>query len=236
MTQFETTRWSVVQAARSSEPSVARGALETLCCAYWPPIYAYIRRRGNSAEDAKDLTQEFFFRLLDKDYLKDVDRAKGRFRSYLMACVNHFLSNERDRNRAQKRGGGVPFLRLDFTAIEGRYVDGAWHQVSPEKLFDRAWALTVIESAMARVRAEYDSAGKKDLFNQLKGTLTGREDRIPYRELGKDIGLSEGAVKVATYRLRQRYRELLRNEIAQTLADGESVDEELRHLFSVIGT
>ena len=234
MTHFETTRWSVVRAAASTQPSQARQALEILCSTYWYPLYAYIRYRGNSAEDAKDLVQEFFVRFLEKDYLKDVDPAKGKFRSFLLASVNHFLSNERDHAKTLKRGGGVTFLPLDFAAAEERHVRGSAQDLSPERLFDRAWALTLLESALARLRREYAESGKGAHFDRLKGALTG-EDRVPYRELGVELGLSEGAVKVAVHRLRRRYRDLLLEEIAQTLTEGESMDEEFQYLLSAIG-
>jgi len=234
MTHFETTRWSVVRAAASTQPSQARQALEILCSTYWYPLYAYIRYRGNSAEDAKDLIQEFFVRFLEKDYLKDVDPAKGKFRSFLLASVNHFLSNERDHAKTLKRGGGVTFLPLDFAAAEERHVRGSAQDLSPERLFDRAWALTLLESALARLRREYAESGKGAHFDRLKGALTG-EDRVPYRELGVELGLSEGAVKVAVHRLRRRYRDLLLEEIAQTLTEGESMDEEFQYLLSAIG-
>jgi len=235
MPHFETTRWSVVRAAASTQPSQARQALEILCSTYWYPLYAYIRHRGNSAEDAKDLIQEFFARFIEKDCLKDVDPAKGKFRSFLLASVNHFLSNEWDRAKTFKRGGGVTFLPLDFAAAEERHVRGSAQDLSPERLFDRAWALTLLESALVRLRREYAESGKGAHFDRLKGSLTG-EDRVPYRDLGVELGLSEGAVKVAVHRLRRRYRDLLLEEIAHTLAEGESVDEELRHLLSAIGT
>lgn len=233
--QFETTRWSVIRAAGSSQPSQARQALETLCGTYWYPLYAYVRYRGNSAEDAKDLIQEFFTRFLEKDYLKGVDPTKGKFRSFLLASVNHFLLNEWDHARTLKRGGGVTFLPLDFAAAEERHIRGSGQDLSPEKLYDRAWALALLESALSRLRRECAESGKEAHFDRLKGALTGA-DRIPYRELGSELGLSEGAVKVAVHRLRGRYRDLLLDEIAQTLAEGESVDEELRHLFSAISS
>ena len=236
MTYFETTRWSVVRTAAAGSSSQARHALQTLCSTYWYPLYTYIRHQGNSAEDAKDLIQEFFTQFLEKDYLNDVDPAKGKFRSFLLASVNHFLSNQRDRARAVKRGGRVTFLPLDFDSVEERYVGVASQTQSPEKLFDRAWALATLESTLARLRQEYDKSGKSALFDRLKGTLTGQEDRVPYQEVGAELGLSEGAVKVAVHRLRRRYRDLLLEEIAATLAEGESVDEELHHLFSAIGT
>ncbi len=235
MPHFETTRWSLVRAA-VGQPSQARQALEILCSTYWYPLYAYIRHRGNSAEDAKDLIQEFFTRFLEKDYLKDVDPAKGRFRSFLLASVNHFLSNEWDRAKTLKRGGSVTFLPLDFAAAEERHARGPTQDLTPERLFDRAWALAMLESVLARLRRECAEAGKTDQFDRLKGMLTGQGGSVPYRELGTELGLSEGAVKVAVHRLRRRYRDLLFEEIAQTLAQGESVDDELRHLLSAIGS
>lgn len=235
MMRFETTRWSVVKAAASNHPSQARQAFETLCSTYWYPIYVYVRRRGNSAEDAKDLTQEFFARFLEKDYLKEVDPAKGKFRSFLLASVNHFLSNEADRAKTFKRGGGVTFLPLDFAGAEERHIKGSAQDLSPEKLFDRAWALSLLEVSLTRLRQECVKSGKTEHFDRMKGTLTGEDDRLPYRALGAELGLSEGAVKVAVHRLRRRYRDILIEEIAQTLAQGESVEEELRHLLSAIG-
>ncbi len=234
MTLFETTHWSVVRAAASSQPSQAREALETLCSTYWYPVYAYIRRRGNSAEDAKDLTQEFFARFLAKNYLKDLAPGKGKFRSFLLAAVNHFLSDERDRKKMIKRGGGVVFLRVDFAAIEEYCAGGAWQALSPEKLFDRAWALATIDSALLRLRREYDKTGKVVLFDRLSGMLMGQEEQVLYRELGAPLGLSEGAIKVAVHRLRQRFRDTLMEEIAHTLTEGESVEEELHYLLSAV--
>lgn len=210
--------------------------MESLCSIYWPPLYAYIRHRGNSAEDAKDLTQEFFTRFLEKDYLKEVDPAKGKFRSFLLAAVNHFLSNERDRARTLKRGGSVSFFPLDFEEAEQRYRGGALHPLTPEQLFERSWALASLESALARLRREYDKLGKATLFDRLKGTLTTREEHDRYHDIAADLELSEEAIKASVHRLRRRYRELLHEEIAQTLADGEDIEVELRHLFAAIGT
>ena len=236
MTNFQTTRWSLIRAAASSQPGEARQALEALCSTYWYPLYAYIRHRGYAAEDAKDLTQEFFARLLEKDYLKSVDPSKGKFRSFLLASVNHFLSNERDRANTIKRGGNLVFLRLDFGAIEERYIAAASQPVSAEALFERAWALASLEATLARLRSEYGKVGKAKLFETLEGTLTGCEDLIPYRDLGIQLGISEGAVKSAVFRLRHRYRDVLIGEIAQTLAEDESVDEELHRLLAALRT
>ncbi|MBW7864492.1 MAG: sigma-70 family RNA polymerase sigma factor [Candidatus Hydrogenedentes bacterium] len=224
-----------MRAAASSRPSQSGQALESLCAIYWPPLYAYIRHRGNSAEDAKDLTQEFFARFLEKDYLKDVDPAKGKFRSFLLASVNHFLSNERDRARTLKRGGGVSFLPLDFTEIELRYRCGALHTLSPEKMFERAWALALLDSALSRLRLEYELSGKTGVFESLKSTLTAQEPHVPYRDLAAELAMSEEAVKTAAHRLRRRYRDVLLDEIAQTLPEGENVEEELRGLFAALG-
>lgn len=235
MARFETTRWSLIRAAASSRPSQSGQALESLCAIYWPPLYTYIRHRGNSAEDAKDLTQEFFARFLEKDYLKDVDPAKGKFRSFLLASVNHFLSNERDRARTLKRGGGVSFLPLDFTEIELRYRCGALHTLSPEKMFERAWALALLDSALSRLRREYELSGKTGVFESLKSTLTAQEPHVPYRDLAAELAMSEEAVKTTAHRLRRRYRDMLLDEIAQTLPEGENVEEELRGLFAALG-
>jgi len=224
-----------VNAAKSGDAAGARQALATLCSTYWYPLYGYIRHKGYSAEDAQDLIQEFFARFLEKNYLKDVDPAKGKFRSFLLASVNHLLSNERDRARTIKRGGRVTFLPLDFTAIEDRYAAVTPAALSPEKLFDRAWALASLETALSRLRQEYVRADKLALFDRLEGTLTGQEPCSRYREAGLELGLSEEAVKTTVHRLRRRYRDLLVEEIAHTLAEGESVDEELRHLFAAIG-
>ena len=236
MMRFETTRWSVIRAAASEQPLKARLALETLCTTYWYPLYSYIRRRGYSMEDAKDLTQEFFARFIEKEYLKDVDASKGKFRSFLLASVNHFLSNERDRANALKRGGGISVIPFDFVAAEERLVCVHGRELSPEKLYDRAWAMALLESVLTRLRNEYTESGKAALFNRLKGTLTGEGGHLAYRELGVELGLSEGAVKVAVHRLRHRYRDFLLEEISQTLDEGESLEEELQYLFSAIGS
>lgn len=221
-------------AAASIEPALARPAMETLCSIYWRPIYVYIRGRGNSPEDAQDFTQEFFARVIEKEYLKRVDPAKGRFRSFLLASVNHFLSNERDRVMALKRGGAITFVSLDLAMAEAWHAHGLAQNATPEKLFDRAWALSLLESALERLRSEYADAGKGTQFERLKCALTGEEQRAPYSELSTEMGLSEGAIKVAVHRLRRRYRDLLREEIAQTVAEGEDLEEELRYLMAAL--
>ncbi len=234
--RFATTRWSLVAAAgRSASPQSDR-ALATLCEDYWFPLYAFVRREGYSPHDAQDLTQEFFARLLQKNYLADADRRRGRFRSFLLASLKHFLSKERDRARAQKRGGGRAPLSLDFASAESRYRLEPADELTAERLFDRRWALTVLEQVLGRLRAESAAADKLPLFDQLKGFLTGRKGSRPYSEVADELAMTEGAVKVAVHRLRRRYRELLKQEIAQTLTGPEELDDELRHLFAAVGS
>ena len=232
--QFHTTMWTVVLSAARNDTSRAQDALSHLCRAYWYPLYAYVRRQGHAPHDAQDLTQEFFARLLEKNYLETVDRAKGKFRSFLLASLKHFLANEWDKSRAKKRGGGKTLVPLDAQSAESRYGLEPADHMTAEKIFERRWALTLLEQVLARLRAEHESSGKLAQFEQLKCCLTGDRDSLPYVEIAGKIGISEGAVKVAVHRLRQRYREVLRAEIAETVAGPEEVEDELRHLFSVL--
>ncbi len=235
--RFATTRWSLVAAAagRSASPQSSR-ALATLCEGYWFPLYAFVRREGYSAHDAQDLTQEFFARLLDKNYLADADRRRGRFRSFLLASLKHFLSKQRDRARAQKRGGGRAPLSLDFASAESRYHLEPAGELTAERLYDRRWALTVLEQVLGQLRNESAAAGKLPLFDRLKQYLTARADSRPYAQVADELAMTEGAVKVAVHRLRRRYRELLKQEIAQTVTGPEELDDELRHLFAAVGS
>jgi RNA polymerase sigma factor (sigma-70 family) len=233
--QFAPTRWTVVLAARGDTTN-ARSALEKLCLAYWPPIYAYVRRQGNSPHDAQDLAQEFFARLLGKNYLADVDRAKGKFRSFLLASLKHFLANEWDKANAQKRGGGQTPISIDTNLAEHGYAIEPADGFSADKIFERRWAMTLLEQTLARLREEYVIAGKKTLFENLKGTLTGERSSIPYAEIATKLGTSEGNIKVAVHRLRQRYRELLRAEIGETVSSASEVEDELRNLFSALSS
>jgi len=231
--QFLTTHWSLVLAARDRAEPGADDALASLCSIYWYPLYAFVRRRGHGAEDAHDLTQEFFARLLEKDFLAGVDRTKGKFRAFLLVACNHFLANERDRARAKKRGGGRPILSLDAGDAEGRYCAEPADALTPEKLFERRWALALLQQVMARLREEFGAKGKGPLFDRLRGFLVG-EKGTGYGQAAEELGLSEGAVKVAVHRLRQRYRELLHEEIGRTVATPEQVDEEIRSLFAAL--
>lgn len=228
---FTNTRWSVVlSAADKQDPRRALESLEYLCRVYWNPLYSYARRDGASPHDAQDLTQEFFTRLLEKDYLASVDKSKGRFRSFLLAAFKHFLSNERDKARAQKRGGGHAPVPLDFSDAESRLGFQPPASDTPEKVFERNWALALLEQSLARLRREYAEQDKAILFERLKTTLTGGRG-VPYAELASSLGISEAAVKMSVHRLKQRYREVIRSEIAQTVAHESEVEAELRHVM-----
>jgi len=226
----------VVLAAGRSDTTRARAALEQLCRNYWHPLYAYVRGTGYSREEAEDLTQEFFARLLAHNSVARADPARGRFRSFLLASLKHFLANEWERARAQKRGGGAQLLPLEFDSAETRCAQPVAPGDTPDRAYDRQWALSLLEVVLGRLRQEYRDAGREDMYLGLKDTLGGARSEMPYRELGTRLGLSEGAVKVAAHRLRQRYRELLREEIANTVAGPEEVEEELRHLFAALGS
>jgi RNA polymerase sigma-70 factor (ECF subfamily) len=233
--QFATTHWSLVLAARDRAEPGADDALASLCGLYWYPLYAYVRRRGHGADGAHDLTQEFFARLLEKDFLAGVDRGKGKFRAFLLAACNHFLANEHDRARAKKRGGGRAILSLSASDAEGRYRAEPADALTPEKLFERRWALALLQQVMTRLRDEFEAKGKGRLFDRLRGFLVG-EKGAGYRQAANELRLSEGAVKVAVHRLRQRYRELLHEEIARTVGAAEEVEEEIRALFAALGS
>ena len=232
--EFETTHWSIILSAGRSDSTHAREAAEKFCAAYWYPLYAFVRRQGHGPDDAQDLTQEFFARLLARRSLGQVDPAKGKFRSFLLAALKHFLANEWDRAQAEKRGGEHTFVSFDQQTAEERYGNEPAHEATPEKLFERRWALTLLEQVLARLREENDADGKSDLFDRLKATLTGEEDAATYAAMAAQLGMTEAAVKVAVHRLRQRYRELLRKEIARTVNSDGEVEEELRYLFAVL--
>jgi RNA polymerase sigma-70 factor (ECF subfamily) len=224
-----------VLAAAGPEDARRGEALAGLCRVYWYPLYAFVRRQGHAPHDAQDLTQEFFMRLLEKDYLGDVDRSKGKFRSFLLAALKHFLSKEWARAKTLKRGGGQTLVPLDVLSAEDRYRREPEDIASPERLFERRWALALLDQVLTRLSEEYERRGKRAMFEQLQGCLTGDSELLPYDELGARLGMSEGAVKVAVHRLRQRYRGVLRDEISQTVADPAEIDDEIRQLFSALG-
>lgn len=232
--QFVTTHWSQVIAAGGSDSSQARSSLEQLCCCYWYPLYAFARRSGKSPEDAQDLTQGFFAGLLEKNYIADADREKGRFRTFLIAAFKHFLAKEWRREQALKRGGDQVFVPIDADDAESRYGFEPADQSTPERIFERRWAMMVLERTLATLRAEYEDAGKGAIFNHLKGIITAGKTDLPYAELAEQLKLSEGAVKVAAHRMKQRYRDTLRRQIADTVGSEAEVDAELRNLMAAL--
>jgi RNA polymerase sigma-70 factor (ECF subfamily) len=233
---FATTHWTVVLAAGKRSTPQSDRALEELCRAYWFPLYAYVRRRGHAKEDAEDLTQAFFARFLEKNYLEGLDAERGRFRAFLLASLKHFLSNERDRSKTQKRGGGVAHLSLDWQTADTRFQVAAMNEPSPDKAFDREWALALLATVIVRLQTECEADGRKKQFAELKPFLTaGKGERSP-AEAARNLSMDETAVRVAVHRLRKRYRQLLRDEIAQTLANAADVDEEMRALFGAFGS
>jgi RNA polymerase sigma-70 factor (ECF subfamily) len=232
--RFATTRWSVVLAAGGVDPPRAREAMSALCGQYWFPIYAFARSRGLPPERAEDLTQGFFAHLLEKEALQRVDPERGRFRSFLLASFKNFLSDERTRDAAQKRGGGLTPVSLDAGAAEHRYALEPAHERTPERLFERQWALTLIERALSRLRDRYTRTGRQDQFDELRVFLSGEKRPVPYSEVARRLGLTELAVKVAVHRLRKRFRDALRDEIAQTVTSDREIDAELRSLYSAL--
>ena len=224
----------VVTAGHSDTPR-ARDALAKLCQTYWFPLYAFVRRLGHDPHDAQDFTQEFFARLLQKDYLRSAAQEKGRFRTFLLVALKRFLANEWDRQRAQKRGGGAVVLSIDQEKAESRFAAEPAHALQPDVLFDRHWAMTLLERTLARLQDEYLSSGRAKLFELLRGCLARDESALPYAEIATRLNLTEAAVKMAVQRLRARYREILRAEITDTVATPDVVEEEIRHLFSTFG-
>ncbi len=206
-------------------------ALEELCRAYWFPLYAYVRRRGHAKADAEDLTQAFFARLLEKNFLANLDSEKGKFRAFLLAALKHFLANEWDKSQRQKRGGGAMHLSLDWQTADTKFQVAAVNEPSPDKAFDREWALALLAKVIERLQAECETEGRGKLFAQLKMFLMAGGGDSALAEVARALGLEEGAVRVAVHRLRKRYRALLRDEIAHTLSDDTMVDEEMRALF-----
>jgi RNA polymerase sigma factor (sigma-70 family) len=231
---FATTHWSVVLRAGQADTTRAQDALAKLCTTYWYPLYAYVRRRGYSAHDAQDLTQAFFAQLLERQSYVHADPNRGRFRSFLLGVMNHFLANEWTRARAQKRGGGASLLPLQIETAETRYVREPADKTTPEQNYERRWALALLEEVLRRLADEYRREGRAELFAELNPCLVGERAAQPYAELAARLGVSEGTVKSAVHRMRQRYRQLLRDEIANTVAEPGQVDEELRHLFNIL--
>ena len=230
--QFPTTRWTLVVAAGDPDRKGARLALVSLCENYWYPLYAWLRRRGHSADEAQDLTQEFFVRVLEGRYLDRADPDKGRFRSFILTSLKFFVADEGDRQRARKRGGGA-IVPLEFSSGEERYQREPSHDETPERIFERRWALSVLDRVVEKLREEFVRHGRPEHFERLKVFLLGKSD-APYTALALEMKTSEGALKVAIHRLRKRYRDLFRQEIADTVADPAEVESELRFLAGVL--
>jgi DNA-directed RNA polymerase specialized sigma24 family protein len=234
--RFATTHWSLVLAAGQSEADQAGPALEALCAAYWYPIYAHVRRAGYDPPTAQDLTQGFFARLLERRVLPRADPQRGKFRGFLLASLRNFLLNEYDRNSAQKRGGGRRVLSIDFDSAEQRYAAEPVDELTADRVFERQWALTVLEQSLAALQRQFAQDGKAQVFEVLAGFLTGDRPTGEYRQAAGDLEMSEAAVKMAVSRLRRRYRDLIREEITRSLADPADVDDELRSLFAALGS
>lgn len=233
---FATTRWSIVLAAGRDSSPEAKTALATLCETYWFPLYAFVRRQGYDAQDAQDLTQGFFTRLLEKKDLRDVQRERGKFRSFLLASMKHFLMNEWDRTQAQKRGGGQRMLSVDFDEAESRLRLEPSHEQTPEVIFEKQWALTLLDRVWAVLREEFVRAHKAEQFDRLHVYLTGEKSAVTYAEVAEELRISEAAVKMAVSRLRRRFHDRLRKEIVQTVATEDEVDDEIRALIDALQT
>jgi RNA polymerase sigma factor (sigma-70 family) len=225
----------VLAAGADASSAAADQALTALCETYWYPLYAFLRGRGSTVEDAQDLTQAFFARVLEKHALRQADPARGRFRSFLLTSLKNFASNEHDRATTRKRGGGVPAVSLEFETAEGRFQMEPPSHETPERIFDRRWALTLLDQVLSRLEAEMLASGRTTHFDRLKTYLTGDEPQLSYAETAGVLGMSEGAVKVAVHRLRRQFRDLLRDEIAQTVSSPQEIEDELRHLKSAVG-
>lgn len=232
--QFPQTRWSVVLAARDSDEQQATRALDELCRAYWFPLYVYVRRRGALPEDAEDLTQGYFAALIERGYLTQVDRERGKLRSFLLTTLKHYLADEWDKTRTLKRGHGQRFVSIDAANAEERYAMEPVDEASPDRLFDRRWALTLLDNVLTALRADYASAGQERMFDGLKKFLAWNSASEAYRETAAELGMKENAVRVAVFRLRRRYGDLLRDQVADTVTSPDEVPAELEQLLSLM--
>lgn len=232
--RFATTQWSLVLAAGERGSAEGEEALARLCSLYWYPVFAFVRRQGHATDDAQDLTQGFFTRLIEKGDLAAADRSRGRFRSFLLTACQHFLSNERDRMRAQKRGGGRVPVSIDVAAAEGRYERALAHSETPERLYDRQWCLTLLASVLDDLREDYLASGNERVFDRLKDFLTADVDAGTHADAARDLEMTAAAVKVAVHRLRRRYREALRRRVADTVETAQDIEDEIRYLLRTL--
>jgi len=231
---FATTQWSLILAAGQRGSAEAEAALERLCSLYWVPVFAFVRRQGHSVEEAEDLTQAFFMRLIEKEVLSEADRSRGRFRTFLLTGCQNFLTNERDRTFAAKRGGGRTPLSIDVSAAEARYQRALAHDETPERLYDRQWCLTLLARVLDDVRDEYVAQGKERLFERIRGFLTMDDDAGSQAEAAHDLDMTIAAVKVAVHRLRKRYRNALREHVSATVASPDEIEDERRYLLKTL--
>lgn len=234
--RFATTQWSLVLAAAQRGSAGGDEALAQLCARYWYPVFAFVRRQGHSTDAAQDLTQGFFARLIEKGGVGAADRSRGRFRSFLLAACQHYVANERDRQRALKRGGGAPPVPIDVVAGEARYARALADSQTPERLYDRQWCLTLLAGVLDDLREDYAAGGRERVFDRLKAFLTSGEDAGTHAEAAAELGMTAAAVKVAVHRLRHRYREALRRRVASTVESDPEVDDEIRYLLKTLGT
>lgn len=232
--EFKTTRWSIVLRAAEGDSTHSQEALASLCQTYWLPLYSFVRRRGYPAEDARDLTQAYFTKLLEKEYLRQVEPSAGHFRSFLLTSLKNFLANEWDRSQTQKRGGKIPHLSLDVDEAERRFRHEPVDEWTPESAYERRWAMTVVEATMSRLEKEFKDRDQSDRYEHFRHHLTGRRPKKPYKQIAEELGVTENAIKVGVLRLRKRYGQLLREEIAQTVASPDDVDGELRYLLELL--
>lgn len=232
--EFTTTHWSVVVRASGEASAETDSALEDLCRTYWYPLYAYVRRQGHAASDAQDLTQDFFARFLEREYFKLADRNRGRFRTFLLCSLKHFLTNEWEKRRTAKRGGGHPLLSFDEQTAEGRYLAEPVDGLTPEHIYEKRWAVSLLEKVMGCLREKYTAENKGPLFDALKPYVWGDTMTASYGSIAAQLSMSEGALRVAMHRLRESFRELLRDEVARTVESPAEIDEELRHLVAAL--
>ncbi len=234
MSNFETTQWSVVLAAGDTGSTGSKEALEALCETYWYPLYAYVRRRGQSEENARDLTQGFFAKLLEKNWVAAADRERGKFRTFMLTALKHYMADEWDRQRAQKRGGGDLPISLDFDTAEDGYKLELPDDRTPEDVFEESWARTLMDRARQQLRRQMLVPGKEQRFELIEGVITGERQESSYREIAGILEMSEAAVKVAVYRMRQRFGEVLRAEVSETVSDAADVDVEVKHILGLL--
>lgn len=232
--EFNTTHWSVIVRAGGATSVETDGALEELCRAYWYPLYAYVRRQGRDAGDAQDLTQDFFARLLERKSFRLADRTRGRFRTFLLTSLKHFLINDWKKGNCEKRGGGRPIISLDAEETETRFRAEPADERAPDKAFERRWALVVLDRVLDQLQAGFTAAGRGQVFEEIKSYLTGEKNESSYAEIGQRLGITEGNLRVTVHRLRGQYRDLLRAEVARTVETPEAIDEEIRHLISAL--